>query len=68
MNFSESLNEEKDHLKFLLKCITFSSIFLVNHMVYRYFLPSQKFTYAISALLATAIIFVPIFCEALKHF
>ena len=66
MSSLDELSEEKKEVLFIIRCITFSLIFLISYAFYFYFLPDHKFTYEFSAILAALIIILPVLKEAVK--
>ena len=68
VSIPESLTDKKKQVRFLFRCISFSTVFLVSHLFYWYVTPDKKFNHVLAALLATIVICIPIFLEAIQHF
>ena len=59
--------EEKEEIYFNLKCIFLSFVFIINHVVFLYISPGEKFTHGLTAFIAAFIIFIPVVLEIKEH-
>ena len=61
-------HDEAEEVKFILKCLAASVIFLISHLAFYLIAPAEEFTLGLTAVLAVISVAIPIVMEAIEHF